>query len=198
MSADNNNNISNNNNNNNQPAEPYTPSGDPSLWCEDVGQMSVLPPSLFSVDGLEEGTIVGFEDLEQQEQQEQHQQAAQQQKKQAQVLLPPPPPLPLPPQAASRENCFSVFANGEQTAFTLSFAMQFSKKVQEYGPLSMSAYLRLISKGEIKEEQQEEIENALNCTLQDLGYRFKLCFGPACAGIITPEEAVVKEKIKNM
>ena len=152
-----------------------------------------MPPSLFSVDGLEEGTIVGFEDLEQQEAAMQQQQ--QQQQQEAQVL--PPPPLPLPPQA-SRENSFSVIGNGEQTAFILSFAMQFSKEIQNFGPLSMSAYLRLTSKGEIKEEQQEEIENALNRTLQDLGYRFKLCFGPACAGIITPEEAVVKEKIKNM
>ena len=48
----------NNNNNNKQPFEPYTPSADLSLQIyEDVGQMSVLPPSLFTEQELEEEAL---------------------------------------------------------------------------------------------------------------------------------------------
>ena len=109
--------------------------------------MGAVPPSLFNGQDLEEGSIVGFENDDEPEQQQQQQQQDEQQA----PLAPPPPPLPLPPQeqaqqaapTATRENCFSVFANGEQTAFVLSFGMQFSKKVQEYGPLSMSGCLTL-------------------------------------------------------
>ena len=209
------------NNNNNisiQLNEPYTPTGDPSLWYlnngrlssqpvqaqpkqaaePQPGQIGAVPPSLFNAGDLEEGSIVGYELDEHQQQQEQAPLAPplplplpQQQQ------APPPAPLPLTEQTATRENCLSVLANGEKTTFMLSFGMQFNKRVQEFGPLSMSGCLTLEAKGEIKESLQEEIETALNRTLQDLGYRFKLCYGPVCAEILSPEEAVVKEKVRR-
>ena len=186
------------NNNNNQVDLPYTPTGDPSLWCEDVGQVGRIPPSLFNEHELEEGSIVGFEDYEGQQQEQQAQQEVSalpaQQQQQAQAPL---PPLPLQQQPMTRENCFSVSNNEEKTTFFLSFNNKFNKEVQEYGPLSMSGCLTLEAKGKIKESLQEDIETALNHTLQDLGYRFKLCFGPVCADILSPEEAVVKEKVKS-
>ena len=134
---------------------------------------------------------MGFEDYEGQQQQQQQGQQAPLPEQQA------PPLAPLPQQTVTRENCFPVLTDEEKTTFFLSFGLKFSKKVQDFGPLSMSGCLTLEAKGEIKEEVQEEVETALNCTLQDLGYRFKLCFGPVCAEILTPEEATIKEKVKR-
>ena len=59
-----------------------------------------------------------------------------------------------------------MLADEEKTTFFLSFGLKFSKKVQDYGPLSMSGCITLEAKGEIKEELQGEIETALNRTLQ--------------------------------
>ena len=195
-----------NNNNNNQQDPPYTPSENPAYWYmsdtspsskpAQLGQVGAIPPSLFNEQELEEGSIVGFEAYEQEAQQQQQQVA----QAQTQALPPPPPPLPLPlqeQQPMTRENCFSVSNNEEKTTFFLSFNNKFNKEVQEYGPLSMSGCLTLEAKGKIKESLQEDIETALNHTLQDLGYRFKLCFGPVCADILSPEEAAIKEKVKK-
>ena len=81
------------------------------------------------------------------------------------------------------------------TFFTFSFCNQFAKEAQCFGPLSVRGSIVLQTQGEITDKLQEDIEGSLNQTLQDLYYRYKLCFSYVCAKILTPEEMRIKEKL---
>ena len=107
------------------------------------------------------------------------------------------PPVPLG-DGSHKGTSFQVKEEEGKTSFFLNFENQFSKEVQEHGPLSMRGSIAFEAKGPVPDELQEAIELAMRRTLSDLGYRFKLSFGPACAGVLSQEEAQSAARVTEL